>query len=83
MRVARIGLAIAWSGLVAPVFWARPALALMASAGQPGVRHWEPGATVHDIAQTTDGYLWFGTDTGLKRGDGARFIGVSDDANRW
>jgi hypothetical protein len=27
-----------------------------------------------DIAQTTDGYLWIGTDAGLLRFDGVRFV---------
>jgi len=27
-----------------------------------------------DIAQTTDGYLWIGTDAGLVRFDGIRFV---------
>ena len=32
-----------------------------------------PLGTVGAIAQTQDGYLWFGTDTGLARFDGVRF----------
>jgi hypothetical protein len=31
------------------------------------------GSTVHGIAQTKDGFLWFGTETGLSRFDGAHF----------
>ncbi len=30
--------------------------------------------TPHAIAQTTDGYLWIGTETGLVRFDGGRFV---------
>jgi len=30
--------------------------------------------TPSEIAQTTDGYLWIGTDSGLMRFDGARFV---------
>src|SRR5262245_39045837 len=32
------------------------------------------GSTPYTIAQTTDGYLWIGTQTGLVRFDGARFV---------
>jgi signal transduction histidine kinase/ligand-binding sensor domain-containing protein len=32
-----------------------------------------PGGPVHAIAQTPDGYLWIGTDTGLLRFDGFNF----------
>jgi signal transduction histidine kinase/ligand-binding sensor domain-containing protein len=33
-----------------------------------------PQDTVHAIAQTTDGYLWLGTDEGLARFDGYEFV---------
>lgn len=33
-----------------------------------------PENSVHAIAQTTDGYLWFGTEEGLTRFDGVRFV---------
>jgi len=36
-----------------------------------------PQNTVHAIAQTRDGYLWMGTEEGLARFDGVRFV-VSD-----
>jgi ligand-binding sensor domain-containing protein len=32
-----------------------------------------PGATVHAITQTPDGYLWLGTERGLVRYDGVNF----------
>ncbi|MGZ8833525.1 MAG: two-component regulator propeller domain-containing protein, partial [Thermoanaerobaculia bacterium] len=32
-----------------------------------------PQSSVNAIAQTPDGYLWFGTQEGLARFDGARF----------
>ncbi len=35
-----------------------------------------PGATVHAISQTPDGYLWIGTDTGLIRFDGFNFRNI-------
>ena len=35
-----------------------------------------PGGTVHAISQTSDGYLWIGTDTGLIRFDGFNFRAV-------
>jgi signal transduction histidine kinase/ligand-binding sensor domain-containing protein len=37
-----------------------------------------PGGAVHAIAQTTDGYLWIGTDWGLVRFDGIQFLRVRD-----
>ena len=36
-----------------------------------------PGGAVNGIAQTTDGYLWIGTDRGLIRFDGFKFRPVS------
>jgi ligand-binding sensor domain-containing protein/signal transduction histidine kinase len=41
-----------------------------------------PGGPVHAIAQTPDGYLWIGTDSGLVRFDGVtfRFVPVSSKA---
>ena len=33
-----------------------------------------PQDTIHAIAQTTDGYLWLGTDEGLARFDGYEFV---------
>src|SRR5271169_1690397 len=39
-----------------------------------------PQATVNTIVQTTDGYLWMGTEEGLVRFDGVRFV-VSDRQN--
>src|SRR5882757_7104364 len=39
-----------------------------------------PQATIHTILQTSDGYLWMGTEEGLVRFDGMRFV-VSDRQN--
>jgi diguanylate cyclase (GGDEF)-like protein len=33
-----------------------------------------PENSVHAVAQTADGYLWFGTEEGLTRFDGVRFV---------
>src|SRR5215207_9337456 len=37
---------------------------------------WKDGAPadIRDLAQTTDGSLWIGSDSGLTRFDGARFV---------
>ncbi|QOY85562.1 sensor histidine kinase [Paludibaculum fermentans] len=65
-------------------------LAVPASAVDPNramsqyVRdHWGtesgfPKGAVYDIAQTADGYLWFGTEKGLVRFDGTRFQLIRD-----
>src|SRR5262249_46224991 len=37
-----------------------------------------PDATITAIAQSTDGYLWLGTETGLVRFDGVRFSRIGD-----
>jgi len=39
-----------------------------------------PRGPVYAIAQTTDGYLWIGTETGLVRFDGLNFHLVQDDS---
>ena len=39
-----------------------------------------PGGAVHAISQTTDGYLWIGTDKGLVRFDGLAFRPLPDQA---
>jgi signal transduction histidine kinase/ligand-binding sensor domain-containing protein len=39
-----------------------------------------PGGTVNAIAQTSDGYLWIGSELGLVRFDGVSFIRVSSPA---
>src|SRR5690349_7974014 len=39
-----------------------------------------PQNTVHAIAQTRDGYIWLGTEAGLVRFDGLKFV-VYDSQN--
>ncbi len=47
-------------------------------AHQPFERNtWRVPGAVFDAVQTTDGFLWFGTDSGLRRFDGAAFTEVS------
>jgi len=38
-----------------------------------------PKGPVYSISQTSDGYLWIGTDAGLVRFDGVKFELISDD----
>ena len=50
---------------------------------QPRVDVWTadrglPSNSVFSIAQTSDGYMWFGTGVGLAKFDGARFV-IYDD----
>jgi PAS domain S-box-containing protein len=66
--------------LIAAVLFASPLLALDPSGAitQYGLSVWTtdsglPQSSVNAIAQTRDGYLWFGTQEGLARFDGARF----------
>ncbi len=49
-----------------------------------GVEKGLPPSTVRAIAQTPDGYLWVGTDAGLARFDGVRFVAfdASDAVSR-
>jgi diguanylate cyclase (GGDEF)-like protein len=74
------------SGLVAGGLVARGLPAAAEQAGSAGSldaryfhRHWRrsdglPGNSVYAIAQTADGYLWIGTENGLARFDGQRFV---------
>src|SRR5438874_2688023 len=39
-----------------------------------------PRGPVYAITQTTDGYLWIGTETGLVRFDGLNFRLIADDS---
>ncbi len=67
--------------LLAPALMLRvPALGLEAqrSLSQYGRQVWQtdnglPQNTVHAVVQTSDGYIWLGTDDGLVRFDGAEF----------
>ncbi|MGA8808153.1 MAG: two-component regulator propeller domain-containing protein, partial [Thermoanaerobaculia bacterium] len=66
--------------LIAAILVASPLLALDPSGAitQYGLSVWTtdqglPQSSVNAIAQTKDGYLWFGTQEGLARFDGARF----------
>lgn len=76
-RVRCVG---AWVGLLAACL-ATPARALDPdrAATQYIADHWNsrnglPNDTVQAIAQTPDGFLWVGTQTGLVRFDGLRFV---------
>jgi len=47
-----------------------------------GVVSWEtaggvPGGNINAIARTPDGYLWLGTEVGLRRFDGMRFVPIT------
>jgi len=42
-----------------------------------------PEATIYTIRQTSDGYVWLGTQTGLVRFDGVRFVPVTDETPTW
>jgi PAS domain S-box-containing protein len=73
--------------LIAAILMASPLLALDPSGAitQYGLSVWTtdqglPQSSVNAIAQTKDGYLWFGTQEGLARFDGARFT-VFDKRN--
>lgn len=73
--------------LTAPLFLASPLLALDAARAPTQYRHdrWRleeglPESSVEAIAQTSDGYLWLGTQEGLARFDGVRFT-VYDRSN--
>jgi PAS domain S-box-containing protein len=66
--------------VIAAILFASPLLALDPSGAitQYGLSVWTtdnglPQSSVNAIAQTKDGYLWFGTQEGLARFDGARF----------
>lgn len=65
------------SKMIAGVLW--PSLLLAASAaGQYRIDSWTtenglPQNSINGIAQTPDGYVWFGTKDGLVRFDGVRF----------
>ena len=79
MRRARTG-RILLAGLVVACLRGRPALSLdpYHALGQYGHDSWRieqglPQDTVEAVAQTSDGYLWIGTQRGLARFDGAGF----------
>ena len=64
--------------------WARPAISL--DPGKSITQYLQssfnsesglPQNSVHGIVQTTDGYMWFGTEEGLARFDGVRFLNFS------
>lgn len=74
--------------LVMMITWLAPGLDPRRQVSQYGVRTWGPDdglptGTVRALAQTTDGWLWVGTDDGLCRFDGVRFFPIpADDATR-
>ncbi len=54
---------------------------------QYSISHWTqeqglPQNTISALAQTTDGYLWLGTDEGLARFDGYEFVVFSRDTGK-
>ncbi len=72
---------VALLSLLAALLLAAPALAL--DPRQPihryALEHWSrdnglPSTSVQQVLQTADGYLWLGTQDGLVRYDGARFV---------
>ena len=76
-----------WLGLIALACLAAPAAALDPARALTQYRQekWNTGdglpqSSVESIAQTRDGYLWLGTQEGLARFDGVRFV-VFDRAN--
>ncbi|HXB75591.1 MAG TPA: two-component regulator propeller domain-containing protein [Candidatus Acidoferrales bacterium] len=73
-----------WAGMLLCTVAASTALALdpRKSLTQYSHRLWTqqdglPQDTIRAIAQTTDGYLWLGTDEGLARFDGYEFVSFS------
>jgi ligand-binding sensor domain-containing protein/signal transduction histidine kinase len=78
-----MAIATAFSDFVAPsgLESGQTAPRLGPGAGAFSFRAWQreqglPQNSVHAIAQTRDGYLWVGTDDGLARFDGARFVPI-------
>jgi diguanylate cyclase (GGDEF)-like protein len=77
MLVGTAALALA----AAPAFALDPALAISQYRHDVwNTRHGLPQSSVEAILQSRDGYLWFGTQEGLARFDGVRFV-VYDVAN--
>jgi diguanylate cyclase (GGDEF)-like protein len=75
------------AGLVVVVLWPSDARALDPGRAITQYRrdHWHtkdglPQSSVEAIAQSRDGYLWFGTQEGVARFDGVRFV-VFDKSN--
>ncbi|HKC25069.1 MAG TPA: two-component regulator propeller domain-containing protein, partial [Thermoanaerobaculia bacterium] len=62
-------LLMAWCPVAAALDPARPLRDFWLTAWQQEL----PQNTVHDVVQTRDGYIWFGTYEGLVRFDGVRF----------
>jgi signal transduction histidine kinase/ligand-binding sensor domain-containing protein len=82
-RLATASLAVLAAG--------RPAAAMNPARALTQAQHriWQvpqglPEASVYAIHQTRDGYLWLGTQSGLVRFDGLRFVTIPDaDAGDW
>ncbi len=74
-RCARVALALAMLGIGAQAFALDPSL----QPSQYILDNWQiaeglPQTSAQTIARTPDGYLWVGTQEGLARFDGVRFV---------
>jgi ligand-binding sensor domain-containing protein/anti-sigma regulatory factor (Ser/Thr protein kinase) len=80
----RFGIAVLAAISLRPAFGLDPSRTLT----QYAHRVWQaqqglPEGTIYSIAQTHDGYLWLGTQTGLIRFDGVRFETATAPSNVW
>src|SRR5262245_49779466 len=73
--VSAVGLLVVWMVACKPAFGLNPGLDL-AQYAHTSLKNREGTikGTVNTIIQTADGYLWVGTDCGLLRFDGVRFV---------
>ncbi|MGC4051774.1 MAG: two-component regulator propeller domain-containing protein [Paludibaculum sp.] len=78
-RPARLAAALGLLCLAGPVLAIDPNRAMSQYVRDRwGTESGFPKGAVYDIAQTTDGYLWFGTEKGLVRFDGVSFQLIQD-----
>jgi signal transduction histidine kinase/ligand-binding sensor domain-containing protein len=84
-------LRLLWLTLACLSLWSRPALALDPDRRLSQYAHsaWRIqdgsfGGAPSAVTQTSDGYVWIGTSTGLVRFDGVRFVPwTPGDGNQW